>query len=189
MSMSLRDQLLQAGLISKKQAEQAAKQPHHQRQDRGQKKPLSAADQQRQAAQQAARQAADKARAEKIAQDQARSRQQQEKAERKARHAQIKQLVEQNRLPKVEGDDLYNFIDGTKIRRIPVAAETRLKLGNGQLRIVRCEGRYEVVPAGIAERIAERDERAVIPRVVAAETKPDENDPYKDYVVPDDLIW
>jgi len=25
--------------------------------------------------------------------------------------------------------------------------------------------------------------------VVAAETKPDENDPYKDYVVPDDLIW
>ena len=186
MSMSsLRDQLLEAGLISKKQAEQAAKQPHHQRQDRAPKKPPSAAEQHRLAAQLAAQ----KARAEKIAQDQARSRQQQEKADRKARHAQIKQLVEQNRLPKVEGDDLYNFIDGTKIRRIPVAPDTRLKLGNGQLRLVRCEGRYEVVPAGIAERIAERDERAVIPRVVAAETTPDENDPYKDFVVPDDLIW
>jgi len=186
MSMSsLRDQLLEAGLISKKQAEQAAKQPHHQRQDRAPKKPPSAAEQQRLAAQLAAQ----KARAEKIAQDQARSRQQQEKADRKARHAQIKQLVEQNRLPKVEGDDLYNFIDGTKIRRIPVAAETRLKLGNGQLRIVRCEGRYEVVPSSVAERIAERDERAVIPLVVAAQVKPDENDPYKDFVVPDDLIW
>ncbi|MFI4981308.1 MAG: DUF2058 domain-containing protein [Nevskiales bacterium] len=185
MSMSLRDQLLQAGLISKKQAEQAEKQPHHQRKDRSQKKPPTPAEIQRRNAQLAVQ----KAQAEKLAQDQARSRQQQEKADRKARHAQIKQLVEQNRLPKVEGDDCFNFVDGVKIRRLPVTPETRLKLGNGQLRIVRCEGRYEVVPSAIAERIAERDERAVIPRAVAEETKPDENDPYKDFVVPDDLIW
>ena len=185
MSMSLRDQLLQAGLISKKQAEQAAKPQHHQRKDRAPKKPPNAADEQRRAAQAAAQ----KAQAEKLAQDQARNRAQQEKAERKARHAQIKQLVEQNRLPKIESDELYNFVDGVKIRRIPVSPDTRLRLGNGQLRIVRCEGRYEVVPSAIAERIAERDARAVIQPVAAAEAKPDENDPYKDYVVPDDLIW
>jgi uncharacterized protein YaiL (DUF2058 family) len=185
MSMSLRDQLLQAGLISKKQAEQAAKQPHHQRQDRSPKKPPSPADAQKLAAQKAAQ----KAREEKIAQDQLRNRQQQEKAERKARHAQIKQLVEQNRLPKLESDDLYNFVDGSKIRRIPVSTDTRARLGQGQLRIVRCEGRYEVVPAAIAERIRERDERALIPQVVSTSAPPDQDDPYKDYVVPDDLIW
>lgn len=185
MSMSLRDQLLQAGLITKKQAEQAARPQHHQRQDRAPKKPPSAVEEQRRAAQAAAQ----KAQAEKQAQDQARNRQQQEKAERKARHAQIKQLVEQNRLPKLDSEELFNFIDGTRIRRIPVNADMRLRLGNGQLRIVRCEGRYEVVPGAIAERIAERDVRAVIPQATAADTKPDENDPYKDYVVPDDLIW
>jgi uncharacterized protein YaiL (DUF2058 family) len=185
MSMSLRDQLLQAGLISKKQAEQAAKQPLHQRKDRAAKRPPSPSDELKLAAQKAAQ----KAREEKIAQDQLRNRQQQEKAERKARHAQIKQLVEQNRLPKVDGDDCYNFIDGTKIRRIPVSPDTRAKLGQGQVRIVRCEGRYEVVPAQIAERIRERDERAVIPQVTAATATPDENDPYKNYIVPDDLIW
>jgi len=189
MSMSLRDQLLQAGLISKKQAEQAAQQPHHQRKDRQPKKPLSPGDERRLAAQLAAKKAAEKAREEKLAQDQLRNRQQQEKAERKANHAQIKQLVEQNRLPKVESEDCYNFVDGTKIRRIPVSPDTRSRLVQGQLRIVRCAGRYEVVPAAIAERIRERDERAVIAAVSADAAKPDENDPYKDYVVPDDLIW
>ncbi len=189
MSMSLREQLLEAGLISKKQAEQAAKQPHHQRQDRAPKKPANPSEEKRRAAQLAAQQAAQKAREEKIAQDLQRNRQQQEKAERKARHAQIKQLVEQNRLPKVDSDDCYNFVDGSKIRRLPVSPETRARLVQGELRIARCEGRYEVVPAPIAERIRERDERAVIPQVTAAPAQPDENDPYKNYVVPDDLIW
>jgi uncharacterized protein YaiL (DUF2058 family) len=185
MSMSLRDQLLQAGLISKKQAEQAERPTHHQRKDRAPKKPPTAAEQQRLAAQAAAQ----KAQAARQAQDQQRNRQLQEKSERKARQAEIRQLVEQHRLPKVESDELYNFVDGSRIRRIPVSAQTRVRLGEGQLRIVRCEGRYEVVPAQIAQRIGERDERALIPQVVATAAAADENDPYKAYVVPDDLIW
>ncbi len=179
MSMSLRDQLLQAGLINKKQAQQASQERHKQKLQQS-KNPSAAADE--------AKLAAQRALAEKVAQDQARNRQAQEKAELKARKAQVKQLVEQNRLPKIESDEFYNFIDGKKIRRIPVNAQMRVQLGQGQVAIVRCEGRYEMVPATAVERIRERDERAV----VFHNTGPgaiDDNDPYKDYTVPDDLIW
>jgi uncharacterized protein YaiL (DUF2058 family) len=179
MSMSLRDQLLQAGLITKKQAQDAGKQQHQQRKHQQHQQPKSA---------QPAKPVESPEQARKRAADQERDRKLQEKAAQKARRAEIKQLVEQNKLPKVQGDDLYNFLDGRNIRRIPVNPEMRQHLGAGELYVVRNDGRYEVVPAAIAERIRERDERSVMPPP-AAETRPDENDPYKDYVVPDDLIW
>jgi uncharacterized protein YaiL (DUF2058 family) len=177
MSLSLRDQLLEAGLITKKQAQEASKQQHQQRKQEPKKKtappprPVESA-----------------AQAQKRLADQERSRQLQEKAAQKARRAEIKQLVEQHKLPKLEGDDLYNFLDGRNIRRIPVNPEMRRRLGAGELYVVRSEGRYEVVPAETAARIRERDERSVMPPP-AADQKPDDNDPYKDYVVPDDLVW
>lgn len=181
MSLSLRDQLLQAGLISKKQAQDAEKQRHQQRvQHQQQPKKHKAAP--------PPRPATPSPEALKRARDQELSKQAQEKAAQKARRAEIKQLVEQNKLPKLEGDDLYNFLDGRNIRRIPVNPEMRRRLGAGELFVVRCDGRYEVVPAEIAQRIRERDERSVMPPPTA-ENKPDENDPYKDYVVPDDLVW
>ena len=177
MSLSLRDQLLQAGLITKKQAQDAGKQQHQQRKQEPKKKaaPLP-------------RPVETAAQAQKRLRDQERDRQLQEKAAQKAKRAEIKQLVEQHKLPKLEGEDLYNFVDGKNIRRIPVDAERRRRLGAGELYVVRSDGRYEVVPAEAAARIRERDERAVMPPP-AAEQKPDDNDPYKDYVVPDDLVW
>lgn len=179
MSLSLRDQLLAAGLMTKKQA-QASEQ-----QKRQQKKSTepSLAEMHRMAAQKAA--------AEKAAKDAALNRQRQEKAERKARLAQVKQLIEQNRLPKppADCDDYYNFLDGTRIRRIAVDAGQRAGLVSGAYRIARCEGRYDLVPKAVAERIAERFEHAVIPFAVAEDKPADPDDPYKDYVVPDDLRW
>jgi len=107
----------------------------------------------------------------------------------KARAIEIKQLVEQHRLPKIlDSEDRFNFVAGKKLRFILVDAATREGLNKGSLFIVRYDGRSEVVPAAIAERIRERDERAVVK--LSAESAPvDENDPYKDFVVPDDLKW
>lgn len=182
MSLSLRDQLLQAGLINEKQAKQGNKQPHHQRQDRIKTPPPV----------DPVKLAAQKAAEAKAARDAELNRVQREKAEQKARRAQVKQLIDQNKLPKVESELLYNFVDGKdgkRIRRIPVTPATRDQLSSGLLAIVRCDGRYEVVPAAVAERIKERDPHAVIPRRVEEAAPVDENDPYKDFVVPDDLMW
>lgn len=179
MSMSLREQLLAAGLVSKKQAKQAEHQQQRQQPRSKEAVAKKAAEQQL---------AVQKAQAAKAARDQELNRKHQETAARKARMAEIRQLIDQNRVPKIESDEYYNFIAGKKIRRIAVNPAMREQLIRGELVVVRSEGRSEIVPAAIAERIRERDERVVIPYNVAPAVV-DENDPYKDHVVPDDLMW
>ena len=46
---------------------------------------------------------------------------------------------------------------------------------------------FEIVPAPVAEKIAGRDADAVLHLNQEAET--DEDDPYADFQVPDDLTW
>jgi uncharacterized protein YaiL (DUF2058 family) len=96
--------------------------------------------------------------------------------------------VEQHQVARVETDDYYNFQDGVAIKRVPVTPELRERLVRGGLAIVRCEGRYAFVPAEIGHRIRGRVERALIHWNDPA-AKPAEDDPYKDFVVPDDLMW
>lgn len=182
MSLSLREQLLAAGLGTKKQAKQAETQ-QRQQQHNNRHKDKSAAD--------AARErAAQQAQAAKAARDQELNRQRQIAAEKKEKAAQIKQLIEQNRLPKLETDEYFNFIHRQKVHRIAVDADLRARIVGGQVVLVRCEGKYDMVLPDVAEKIRERDERAVV--ALPAETpqaQSDDNDPYKDFVVPDDLKW
>lgn len=187
MSLSLRDQLLQAGLLDPKKAQQQqqlTREQRHQRREQGKKAP-SGPDP-RVVAQQ-------KAAAEKAARDAELNRKLLDKQEQKARRAQVKQLIEQHRVPKiVESDELYNFVDNKRVRRLPVDRPMREKLIAGTLVIVRCDGRYEIVPADIAARIVERDPHAglkVTPESSGSSAPADEDDPYRDHKVPDDLMW
>jgi uncharacterized protein len=178
MGMSLRDQLIQAGLVTEQQAKLAAQQqPRPQQQSRRKSPPLSE--------QQLALQ---RSQAAKAARDQELNRKQQAKAERVARRAQVRQLVEQSRLPRVESEDFYHFTDGDKIKRIAVTAPLRAQLQRGELSIARCDGRYEIVPAAAALRIAERDAAAVM-GMPASNASGDEDSAYSAFVVPDDLVW
>jgi uncharacterized protein YaiL (DUF2058 family) len=173
MSMSLREQLLAAGLGTKKQAKQAEREQHQQR---------------REQAPRAAEQAARQAQAAKEARDQELNRKHREKAERKAKAAEIRQLIEQNRVPRIESEEYFNFIDGKKIHRIGVNAEARERIQRGEWKVVRYLGYHALVPADIAAKIHERDEHAVV-KLDLNQAEPDEADPYKDHKVPDDLMW
>src|SRR4051812_44293121 len=143
-------------------------------------------------AQSAATLAAQQAQAAKIARDQELNRKREEKAKRRAKIAEIEQIIEQNRVPRLETEDYYSFIDGKKIRRMSVNAERREKLTSGVLVVVRYKGHYAVVPKETADRIRERDENMVVPTAQTKESPAPETtaeDPYKDFVVPDDLMW
>ena len=180
MSMSLRDQLLKAGLVNEKQAKQAAKQK--QKQQRLEHKGQADKDESQ-------RQAALQAQAEKAARDLELNREQQEKAQKKALAAQVKQLIEGSRLPRLDGDDYYNFVDNKKVKRIAVNPQLRDKLSRGILAIVRLEGKYELVPREAALKVQEREPQRIILLNTVSEAVADEEDPYKDFVVPDDLMW
>jgi len=63
-------------------------------------------------------------------------------------------------------------------------------LSRGNLVIVALDEHYSVVPANIALRIEERAPETVIIRTEVAEnTVTDADDPYADFVIPDDLMW
>jgi uncharacterized protein YaiL (DUF2058 family) len=78
---------------------------------------------------------------------------------------------------------------------MPVNALLRERLVRGELVIVRCDGHYDLVPAAEAPRIRERDPNAVVHAIDpsapagSAPSAARDGDPYKDYVVPDDLTW
>lgn len=217
MNSSLRDQLLAAGLVTEKQARQAAQQ-EQQRQFRDRPRPKdrprpghgsgpgqhkgggpnrdpgqsvsSTLGKSGGHAQQAPspQLQAQQAQAAKVARDQELNRRREDKAQRRARIAQIEQIVEQNRVPRLETEDYYSFIDGKKVRRMSVDAQRREQLTRGELVIVRYRGHYAVVPAPVAERIRERDANMVVP-LVQPKTSAEPDDAYKDFVVPDDLMW
>ncbi len=182
MSLSLREQLLAAGLVTKKQVEQAERseaQQHHKA-----KKTSGKAPPPKQLT------AAEKAQLAKAERDKELNRKKEEKAARRARAIAINQLVEQNRIPRVEDEnpEFYNFVEGGKIHRIAVKGDTLERILRGDLLVARYRGFFALVSRDGAEKIRAIDPNAVLD--TKPESKPaDENDPYKDFVVPDDLKW
>ena len=178
MGNSLQDQLLKAGVIDKQKAQKA----NGERRKKQKLKYKGAASTDKTA------EAARLAQAEKIARDQQLNRQKQEEAERRAIAAQIRQLIELNRVARDDGETPYNFVDDKKVRTIYVSDEVHARLSHGQQAIVRFDDGYEVVPVAVADKISERDSSVVIAGNQAS-AEAEEDDAYADYKVPDDLMW
>jgi len=179
MANSFGDQFLKAGLVNKTRLDKAQK-SKSKRQKLKHKQKIEVVDEATVAARQAA--------AEKAARDRELNRQQKEEAGRKAVHAQVRQLVELNHLPRDDGEVGYNFQDGAAIRKIFVTAEVHDKLARGLLAIARLDDRYEVIPSVVAGKIRQRDESVIVSNA-ATQLESGEDDPYADYKVPDDLMW
>lgn len=109
--------------------------------------------------------------------------------EQKALAAQIKQLVELNRIPQDENGVSYQFNDNNKIKKVYIAESVRTALIAGKAGIIKMDAGYEIVPVEIAEKIRIRNAACVL--VLNQETPGDNgaDDPYSAYAIPDDLIW
>lgn len=182
MGNSLQDQLLKAGLVDKQKLQKAEKQKRaHQKQARkgkGKGQPDPRAAQQRQQA------------AEARERDRELNRKREEKARHKAQQAEIRQLIEDNRLTEVEGDIPFNFQLQDKIKRMYLTQPARDRVLGGKLAIALLNGRYELVPREIGEKIAERNpKRVVLFEAEKPAEKSAEDDPYAGFEVPDDLMW
>ncbi len=179
MSSSLRDQLLKAGLVDKAKAKEVA----HKQAKQRKAKPQAVDDTRK----------AESARiqAERVQRDRAMAAKRNEKARKNETRAQVRQLVEAHRL-KREGEIEYAFTDGNRIKRILVDAGQRGLIASGGLAIVRYGRGYEIVPPGAAEKICERDPAAVVVDYAGSDNAAPSDaadDPYKNFEVPDDLVW
>ena len=83
-------------------------------------------------------------------------------------YKQVKQLIEMNRITIANGDIGFNFTDGNLIKKIFVDKLTQTQLINGRLAIARLlvdnnsEGEYAIIPASVADKIAQRDASSIV---------------------------
>ena len=187
MAGSLQDQLRKSGLANAKQAAKAKR-----------AQGLKAREAQRgRAVEDEATRLVREAEAAKVARDRELNRAAQDAREARAVQAQIRQIVEMNRVAERGGAE-FRFTDGSTIRTLHVEEGARRALVAGRLGVVRldapdggAEPRYELVPRQVAEKIAERDAARVVLLNAkgAADEAPSDDDPYAGYEVPDDLMW
>lgn len=175
----LQAQLLKAGLVKPEQLRWAEQQKRDAAK-RGEKAPT--VDRARQQAQQ------------KADADRERNRKRDAQLARKALAAEIRQLVEAHRLDRRGAESAYQFLDGGKIRKLPLHEAQRQQVMKGALSIVRFGGGFELVPPPIAEKIGQRDAGRVVTLTAAADPPTEAPadaapDPYADFPVPDDLMW
>lgn len=182
MKNPFQDQLLKAGIVTKQQVNKVNQQKvNKQKQQRNDQK--TPTDENTLEAQFTARAKAERDR------DRALNQQKAQQARDRAISAEINQLIKNNCIKRDDHCEIaYNFEHQNKIKRLYINEDMKQRLLRGKLGIARIKGTYELVPLAIAEKIQSRNEkRIIIFDVEQAIT--DENDPYADHQIPDNLMW
>lgn len=181
---SLQEQLLKAGLVDKKGANKAEK--DRQKQSKAARNTSARAVREKPTA-------AQQAQAKRVERDRKLNQQKQKQTEQKAVFAQIKQLITLNKVDRGTGEIAYSFVYKNRVRKIYVTDTIKQQLSLGRLAIVRLvlksETLFEIVPAAVAVKIAQRDEQSVVQLNLTTNKAGSEDDPYADYQIPDDLTW
>ncbi|MGE9553406.1 DUF2058 domain-containing protein [Erwinia amylovora] len=176
--LTLQEQMLKAGLVtSKKMAkvQRTAKKSRVQARE--------------------AREAVEENKKAQLERDKQLSEQQKQAALSKEYKAQVKQLIEMNRIVLTKGDIGFNFTDHNLIKKIAVDKATQAQLIGGRLAIARLdkgnggESEYAIIPAVVADKIAQRDANSIVLNSALSVEEQNEDDPYADFKVPDDLMW
>ena len=176
--LTLQEQMLKAGLVSSKKmakVQRTAKKSRVQARE--------------------AREAVEENKKAQAERDKQLSEQQKQAALSKEYKAQIKQLIEMNKITISRGDIGYNFTDNNLIKKVYGDKVTQSQLIKGRLAIARLtaesssDSEYAIIPAVVADKIAQRDASYIVLNCELSQEAKDEDDPYADFVVPDDLMW
>lgn len=185
MAGSLKDQLLNMGLVDQKKAKQADAEKRKKKKQASKARKSGQALEDTQAAQQ---QQLEQQRKEKQARDRALNLQRDEERRNREIEAQCRQMITQQQLSIPEDAEVaHNFAYAKKVKTLYVTSELQGQLIRGQIAIAVLEEKFYLIPDKFAEKIEQRLPEYVIR--VQPEEEPDEDDPYADYKIPDDLMW
>lgn len=181
MGNTLFDQLKKTGLVNKNKANKIQKNKYKNKKQQSKKEAANLETE--------AQLLVKKSLAENIERDRQSNLKLKQQADRKAIAAQIKQLIENHRVQDQDGDITYNFTDAGVVKHIYVSEQGYKLLMAGRLAIAKLATSYELVPKPIADKIKQRDPDSIISVEHSIEVEADADDPYADYVIPDDLMW
>tara|TARA_R110001592_G_C13131410_1_gene746590 strand:- start:1530 stop:2078 length:549 start_codon:yes stop_codon:yes gene_type:complete len=182
MAKSLQDQLMGSGLIDKKKAKTIQKEKRIQRKQLPKGHSLNDKEKEH----------LEKLKQEKIEKDKELNKKRVEALEKKALKAQVKQLITTNEIKRITGEIAFQFTDDKKIKRIYLQQEQYDHLAIGLLAIANINEEYILVPKGVAKKIVERDAQAICylyEKEMTKQQELEEDDPYKGFEIPDDLMW
>ena len=179
MRTPLQEQLLKAGLVKKHKVAEAVREQARQLHS---KAPAPAA---------AAKVDTQRLQAERVERDRALSAERNAQARAHELRAQVRQIVDSHKVRR-EGEIAYGFSDDGRIRHVLVNEALRAQLAKGTLLIVRHDQGYELLPRAAAAMVYQRDAAAIVldhGRDEAGGEPGADDDDYKHFEVPDDLIW
>ncbi len=181
---SLQDQLLKAGLADSEKAKKIHK---------SKQKQTKAARQSGKKVIDDSKLAAERSLAKQAERDRVLNIQKVQLSHEKAVAAQIIQLIERNKIDRQEEEQPFNFVHDKIVKKIYVSQSLINQLSAGYVSIVSYtkhqKMNYEVVPTVVARKIEERDPRNVIHVADTEIPESSEDDPYAEFVIPDDLVW
>ena len=181
---SLQDQLLKSGLANKKQAGRAKH--HKQQQQSRQKKHKQSGIATPQQSELEIKLAQEKE--QKNQQDLLLNLGRDQELEKKSIQHQIDQLIQANQIKIAKDADVsYHFTHNDKIKSIYVNEEQKDQIVSGRIVIAELKKGFVLIGHGVAKRVEEKDKIRVV--ILAQEVEFEEDDPYAQFVVPDDLMW
>jgi hypothetical protein len=181
---SLQDQLLKAGLTTKQKTRQAnsAKRKKNKQQRSGVEHSASMQEQ--------VKEDLLLSKADKQAKDIALNNVKKEELAHKEQQLRIKQILEHHQLTGVSGDSEYNYSFNNKVKKLAIDSQTHKALVNGRLALCGYNEQSYLVTRETAEKVAQLDGTLILVKNEKVENDTlDQDDPYADYQIPDDLMW
>jgi len=181
---SLQDQLLKAGLTTKQKTRQANadKRKKNKQQRSGVQHDATLQEQ--------VKQDLAKAKTEKQDKDNALNEQKKQQLADKEQVLRIQQILTHHQIKNVQGDSEYNYTFGGKIKKLSLDVTTHKALVNGRLSLCGLDDFTYIVTRETAEKLSVLDEHVVlVQNDKVIDEQIDEDDPYADYQIPDDMMW
>ena len=184
MASSLQDQLLKAGLATK----QSARSAQAEKRKRNKQKKKKGTQEQNELSQEL-----EKAKLEKQQKDLELNAQRKAQADAKAEKARVKNMIEQHGLTDYKGELEFNFTYQGKIKKLFVDEKAREALIDGRLGICVLEDDYYLLVDATVRKLQTIDADVVAylydRQQEQAQQTVEEDDPYAEYQIPDDLMW
>ena len=178
---SLQDQLMKSGLINKQKAKQAQTEKRRKAKQKKKKGSLEISDVQLVINEQKKLQKQ---------QDLEKNKETQAQLDERSAHGKLIQMIAQHCEKNYQGEIDYHFTFEMKVKRIAVNEKTQQGLINGSLAICVLNEAFYLINKEAAAKLLEIDPSVLVAlheKVSASEIE--EDDPYAEFAIPDDLVW
>jgi uncharacterized protein YaiL (DUF2058 family) len=178
---SLQDQLLKSGLVNKQKAKQVQTEKRRKAKQKKKKGAVEVSDVQL---------AVNKQKEQQKQLDLDKNRETQAELDARAAHGKLIQMIAQHCEKDYQGDIDYHFTYDKKVKRIAINEKTQWGLINGSLAICVLNEEFYLINKEAAAKLSEIDASVLVSlheKVEASEIE--EDDPYAEFAIPDDLMW